>query len=233
MSDFARSPALNTIPIKKLQAAISAVEDSTDTLDIKAIKLSAINRYYESNIPINYWGLKMERDFVGDPRLKQKYDEYVSDLKATYINGTSICFAGNHGVGKSLASTCILKKACQKGYSCLYADLSNIVSVLVSGGKEDKSLARRELVLVDFLVIDEFDSRFFKKSADAADLYAQTLEGVFRTRSQNKLPTIMCTNSPNVLESFNGPLKDSISSLMSGYVQIFTVMGQDYRKMGQ
>ena len=155
--------------------------------------------------------------------------EYVEDLKASYVNGTSVCFAGGHGLGKTMTATCILKKACQKGYFCLYTNLSDIVSVLTSGSGEDKFLARRELVLVDFLVIDEFDSRFMP-SENAADLYARSLESVFRTRSQNKLPTLMCTNSPNVVESFSGQLKASISSLMSGYLKVFPVFGEDVRK---
>lgn len=227
--DFTRSRALNNIPSKKLQEAIAAIENCSDTLEVKAVKLTAINRYSESNIPIEYWSLKMERDFVGDARLKQKYDDYVADLNASYISGTSVCFAGGHGLGKTMTATCILKKACQKGYSCLYTNLSDIVSVLTSGSNEDKFLARRELALVDFLVIDEFDSRFMP-SENAADLYARSLESVFRTRSQNKLPTLMCSNSPNPVESFNGSLKASISSLMSGYLKVFPVMGEDIRK---
>lgn len=227
---FSRSRALNTVPGKKLQDAIAAIEDSDDASDVKAIKLTAINRYAESNIPIGYWSLKMERDFIGDPNLKAKYEEYVADLKISYQKGVSVCFAGLHGLGKTMTATCILKRAAQKGYTCLYTTLKDIVSTLIDGTSEEKYLARRELMLVDFLVIDEFDNRFFKKSADAADLYAQTLESVFRTRSQNSLPTIMCTNSPNIVESFTGQLRDSISSLMSGYVKIFPVFGEDIRK---
>jgi DNA replication protein DnaC len=229
--DFTRSRALNNIPAKKLQDKLTTVQDSTDTPDVKNVKLIAYNRYGESNIPLEYWDLKMEKDFVGDPRLKEKYDEYVADIKQSYITGSSICLAGMHGVGKTMAVTCILKKACQKGYSCLYTNLSDIVSVMTQAGGEDKFLARRELVLVDFLVIDEFDPRFMA-TENAADLYARTLEGVFRTRSSNKQPTLMCTNSPNVVESFSGSLRASIDSLMKGYTKIFPVLGEDIRKKG-
>jgi DNA replication protein DnaC len=227
--DFSRSRALNNIPSKKLAEVLANIENSNDTLEIKSVKLTAINRYAESNIPIEYWTLKMEKDFIGDPNLKAKYDEYVADLKASYLKGTSICFAGNHGLGKTMTAACILKKACQKGFTCLYTSLSEIVSVLINGPSEDKFLARQELVRVDFLVIDEFDPRFMG-SENAADLYARSLESVFRIRSQNKLPTIMCTNSPNPVESFSGSLKASISSLMSGYMKIFPVFGEDIRK---
>lgn len=229
--DFTRSRALNNIPAKKLQEELSNIQNGVDSPDIKNVKLIAINRYAESNIPIEYWKLKMEKDFVGDSRLRQKYDEYVTDLKQSYITGSSICLAGLHGVGKTMTVTCILKKACQKGYSCLYTTLSDIVAVLTQAGGEDKFLARRELVLVDFLVIDEFDPRFMA-TENAADLYARSLEGVFRARSANKLPTLMCTNSPNVVESFHGSLKASINSLMKGYTKVFPVLGEDIRQRG-
>lgn len=229
MNDVVHSSALNNIPPKKLREVIAAIESGSDNQEIKNTKLTAINRYAEANIPIGYWMLKMDRDFHGDPRLKTKFDEYVKDLKVSYTNGTSICFSGNHGVGKSMTMNCILKMACQKGYDCLYTTLSDIVSALIQGAGEDKFLARRELSLVDFLVIDEFDPRHFG-SENAADLYARSLEGVFRTRSQNKLPTLMATNSPNVVESFHGSLKASIESLMSGYLEVFVVMGEDYRR---
>ena len=227
--DFTRSRALNNIPSKKLQDKLTTVQESNDSIDIKNVKQIAYNRYGESNIPLEYWDLKMERDFIGDPRLKQKYDEYVADIKISYITGNSLCLAGSHGVGKTMTVTCILKKASQKGYSCLYTTLSDIVAVLTQAENEDKFLARRELVLVDFLVIDEFDPRFMA-TENAADLYARSLEGVFRARSSNKQPTLMCTNSPNVVEAFHGPMKASIDSLMKGYIKIFPVIGEDIRK---
>lgn len=228
--DLVRSRALNNIPPRKLQLSLAAVNNSDEVFENKAVKLIAINRYAESNVPIEYWTLKMERDFKGDPKLLSKYTEYVSDLKNAFINGTSICFAGGHGLGKTMTMTCILKRAAQTGYTCLYTTLSDIVSVLTTGGGEDKFLARRELALVDFLVIDEFDSRFMP-SENAADLYARSLESVFRTRSQNKLPTLMATNSPNPVESFNGTLKASIDSLMKGYMKLMIVApGKDFRK---
>ena len=130
----------------------------------------------------------------------------------------------------TMTITCILKKAAQKGFSCLYTTLSDIVSVMTTGYGEDRAVARRELAMVDFLAIDEFDPRFMP-TENAADLYARSLENVFRARSQNKLPTLMGTNSPNPVESFNGPLKASIDSLMRGYLQVFAVSpGKDFRK---
>ncbi len=241
-----RSTALNNLPQKKVQDKLTNIIQSCDVCSKRNLKYKsafdglcnkcsltniAFNRYSESNIPIEYWDLKMDKDFVGYAGLKQKYDELTADLKLQYTLGTSICFAGGHGLGKTMTTTCILKKASQKGFHCLYTTLSDIVNVLTGAPGEDKYLARRELLLVDFLVIDEFDSRFMATD-NAADLYARTLESVFRTRSQNKIPTFMCTNSPNIVETFHGPLKSSIGSLMSGYMKTFPVLGEDFRKRG-
>lgn len=227
--DFLRSKALNNIPYRKLQDILNNIESSNEPQEKKYIKSIAVNRYAESNIPIEYWNLKMEKDFHGDSRLLNKYNEYVADLKSSYINGASVCFAGGHGLGKTFTVCSILKKASNKGFSCLYTTLSDMVNVLIYASVEEKFIARRELTLVDFLVIDEFDSRFMQND-NAADLYARSLENIFRTRSQNKLPTLMCTNSPNVVESFNGALKASVDSLVKGYLKVFPVFGEDYRK---
>jgi DNA replication protein DnaC len=240
-----RSQALNNVPSKKHKEKIySAVkscetcssvsrENFSDGLCKKCALINVIyNRYAESNIPIEYWDLKMDSNFRGYPALKSKYEEIVLDLRKSYFQGTSICFAGSHGLGKTMTVSCILKKASQKGFTCLYTTLSDIVNALTQAESQDKFLARRELVLVDFLVIDEFDSRFIS-SESSADLFASVLENVFRTRSQNKLPTFMCTNSPNILETFNGPLKQSLGSLMKGYLKMFPVFGEDFRSKGE
>lgn len=226
MSEIERSQALNNIPNKKLLDILASIDSSADEQDIKVLKNKLINRYYEANVPVEYWFIKMEKDFVGDKRLLDKYNEYIKDLKESYISGKSICFAGANGRGKSFTSSCILKKASEKGFNCLYTTLSDVISVLLNS--KDSYIARRELLMVDFLCVDEVDPRFMANE-NASDLYARTLETIFRTRAQNKLPTLMCTNSPNLIESFNGSLKISLNSLFKGYMEMFSVFGPDYR----
>ena len=243
-TDFSRCRALNNIPNKKVYGKLLSVVQACDVCSKKEFTNHdafeglctkcgytnvAYNRYAEANIPIEYWNLKMEKDFKGNDALMNRYNEITSDLKQNYLNGTSLCFSGLHGVGKTMTVTCMLKKACQKGYTCLYTTLSDIVNVLTQGAGEDKFLARRELVMVDFLVIDEFDSRFMPTD-NAADLYARTLETIFRTRTQNSLPTFLCTNSPNIVEAFSGAMKVSIDSLLKGRVKEIQVFGEDFRK---
>jgi DNA replication protein DnaC len=229
--NFVRSSVLNTIPSKKIQAKLTAIKESTDLIENINTKLIAVNRYAESNIPLEYWGLSMEKDFVGDQRLRQKYDTYIIDIKQSYIDGKSICFAGNYGLGKTMTGISILKKACLKGYSCLYTDLSTIVSVLTTSSfGDEKSIVRRELTMVDFLMIDEVDQRYFKASDAANETFARTLEFVIRARTSNNLPILMATNSPQIKETFANQFKDSLGSIMSK-IEMFSIMpGADFRK---
>lgn len=230
--DFQRSKSLNIVPKRKIDSIIESIRSSKDDLKTQSTLINAINKYAESNIPIEYWRLSMDKHFQGDKRLLAKYKEYTSDLKKAFLNGESFCLCGSHGLGKSLVHCCILKEAVLKNYTCLYTTLSDIVNVLLLASSEEKFLARRELTLVDFLVIDEFDSRFMPTEA-ASDLYARSLEGIFRTRVQNHLPTLMATNSPNILNALSGPMQQSMGSLMKGYLKMFPVLGSDFREKKQ
>jgi DNA replication protein DnaC len=167
--------------------------------------------------------------FVGDKILLDKYNEIANDLKNTYDNGVSLCFAGKFGVGKTLTVTNILKRAVEKGYSCLYATLSDIVTCTVNSLPEDRGLARKELLNVDFLVIDELDPRHIGSEA-GADMFGRILEDIFRTRAQNKMPIFICTNAIKPVESFTGAIKLSIESLFN-YVTMVPVLGSDFRKI--
>jgi DNA replication protein DnaC len=228
--DFARCRALNVVPTKKLQGFLTSIQESSEPQKTKNIKIIVFNRYAESNLPIEYWGLKMEKNFVGDPRLKQKYEDYIKDIKQSYISGKSICLAGEYGIGKTMAIISILKKAVEKGYSALYTDLSSIISVLTQASSEDKFSARRELTMVDFLAIDEVDQRYFQASNLANETFARTLEFVLRSRTANTLPILMATNSPQITETFTNQFKDSLGSIMSK-IEMFMVMpGSDFRK---
>lgn len=169
----------------------------------------------------------MSDHFHGFSGLIKKYNSIIENISSTYNSGFNICFAGSHGLGKTFTSVSILKYAALKGYSCFYTNLGDIISVLAGNNGEDKSSIRKDLMMVDFLVIDEIDPRYIA-SEQAADLYGRILEDIIRARIQNKLPIIMCTNSPNVVGSFNGPLQKSIASLMK-LVEIMPVLGADYR----
>lgn len=245
MTTFTRSTSLSTIPHRKLIDALESTlrncpvcslekakerETKIDNNVCKNCRImnKAIHKYAESNIPVKYWGLEMDHHFYGDEILKEKYDEMASDIRKVYHDGIAYCFAGGHGRGKTMTCCNVLKRAVETGYSALYVNLNDIVTVTLSKDSDDRGIARKELLVVDFLVIDEFDPRYMPTDK-VSDLFGKILEEIFRTRHQNGLPLLMCTNSPNVVESFTGNIKASIESLMST-LKMVPVLGEDFRK---
>jgi len=192
------------------------------------VAIDGLNRYAEANIPVDYWFLDME-EFKGDSNIKKHYDNITSDFRKSYVDGIRYCFAGKHGRGKTMVCACVLKKAVEKGYSGLYTTLSDIVALMASHDADGKYTARQDLLQVDFLVIDEFDPRFMG-STNSADLFGRILESIIRGRLQNRMPTMLCTNSKDATSAFSGPLKESIGSLMYMF-KIVPVLGKDFRKV--
>jgi DNA replication protein DnaC len=186
----------------------------------------AYRRYYESNVPVEYWDLDL-KNFT-NANLITIHEKITHDISKSYKDGLSLCFAGLHGVGKSSLLSCVLKTCCQKNYTCLYTTMTDLVNALIDAPRDDKYLVKKELTMIDFLVIDELDGRFIGSEA-SSDLFGKSLEHIIRTRSQNKLPTFFASNSPNPIEAFSGALKQSIDSLMSK-VKIIPVIGKDFRK---
>jgi len=177
---------------------------------------------------MEYWDLNIEKNFQGSEKLFGHYKYILEHLATMYREGHSVCFAGNHGIGKTFVSTSLLKRAAQKNYSCLYTTLSDMVAVLTNAPDQSKFEARQKLLEVDFLVVDELDPRYIHTQFQA-DFFGALLENIFRTRTQNKLPTIFCTNSPNPIEAFSGNIKKSIESLFSR-VKTLAILGPDFRQ---
>lgn len=242
MSNITRSQSLNNLPRRKIDEKILSLVQSCSTCSKKnitkieqaydglcsdcSINLIAYNRYAEANIPIEYWSLNM-KDFTGSKTLKNAYEKISENIQKMYSDGISICFAGNNGIGKTFASTSILKLACQKNYSCLYTTFNDMINTLIDAPNDDRYFARRELMMCDWLVCDELDPKYVPDGA--ADLFGRTIEHIYRNRSQNKLPIIFCSNSPNPVEMFKGNVKQSIESLFNR-VKVILILSEDFRK---
>jgi DNA replication protein DnaC len=188
---------------------------------------SMIDKMEESNIPVGYWFLNM-KSFSGSPILAKITNSYIEKLRHNYIEGKSICFAGTQGTGKTMSSICILKSALKQNFSAYYTTASDILNQMTDY-KSSYGL-RNILRNSDFLVIDELDSRFFT-SDSTKELFSGIYENIFRFRSHNGLPTIICTNETDgILNVFFGPGVQSIESLNHQYLKIYPVVGKDFRK---
>jgi DNA replication protein DnaC len=226
------NPFLN-IPRRKLDDALEEIARLYSKNGVLtqegAILAEAFSLYYFANIPVDYWWREMA-DWKGPATLKKYYDDIVADLKGSFNQGKRAMLGGKHGVGKTLTCACILKRVLEtRKYSAQYVNLADIVHVMLNSPSGEKTEARNILLDVDFLVIDELDTRFMG-SENAADLFGRILEPVMRTRIQNRMPLYFCTNSSKVEESFSGPLRASIESLMKVVKFIPVIGGQDARE---
>src|SRR5574337_189612 len=185
-----------------------------------------IDKMEESNIPVGYW-LLTPKDFVGLDRLKDIVEDYIGNIDLKYEYGESICLAGNQGTGKTMSSILVLEKAIKRGYSCYYTTAIDMFNDIVSGNNYE---LKNKLKTVDFLIVDELDSRFFPSDA-VKELFSSVYENIYRTRCHNMLPTIICTNeTENILNVFYGAGTQSIGSLNKQYLKIYPFAGKDFRK---
>lgn len=192
---------------------------------------SYMDRMAEAEIPVDYWRRDL-RDFYGDQNFGRCVKDYIDNLNEMYLNGESLCFVGHPGTGKTFAACSILKQAVLPNvshpdyFSAYYITMVDATTKLMSSYSHNF----REMVKhYDFMVIDELDPRFFP-SEGSRDLHGNHLENILRTRVQNKLPTILCTNSEDVGQIFTGEFGRTFQSLISQFVRVFRAGGKDVRK---
>jgi len=181
-----------------------------------------------ADIPVEYWNLSF-KDFNGDQNFKNTIKAKISNIDQVYDAGKSFMFAGNLGTGKTYTACCMLKLAVSSGYSGLYTTMAGVVANMMS--KEmDTAKYYNELLEKDFLVIDEFSSHWIFPSEKAGQLFGTSLEYILRTRFQNQLPTVLCTNDNDVDKIFGGFYAKSFKSLRSHHIDLYIIGGKDHRR---
>ena len=183
-----------------------------------------INQMAVAEIPVDYWFRSMKK-FYGFEGLKKDVLHMMDHITEAYGSGQTVYIAGDRGRGKTMAACGILKEALLKGYSAFYINLSDLVTRVTTVNPKLKL----DIKHVDFLVIDEIDNRFFP-TENSMELYGSQLESVLRSRMQNKLPTIMCSNAIDIGLVFKGQFKKSFQSLWSQFVKTMVAAGPDVRK---
>ena len=189
-------------------------------------KANRYQKYHDANIPTFFWDESISK-FGGNKIFKNKIREVASDLDGMYDSGKSLILVGGLGTGKTYMSCCMLKLATIKGYSCWYSSMMEVVNKIVS--EKDNSFISK-IMNSDFLVLDEFDSRWIFPSENAERMFSSNMEYIIRNRFQNQLPTIICSNTSNVdsvLKDFYG---EAFSSLKTKYAEVVYVAGGDLRR---
>jgi len=189
-------------------------------------KASRIERYALSGIPVAYWSISF-KDFSGDQNFAEIFRDKLKDVNSFYDNGKSLILVGSLGVGKTYSICCLLKLAIVKDYSTIYTTMADVISRTIRDGGGEYL---QSLLEVDFLAIDELDPRWIFPSEKSEQLFGSTMEHLLRSRFQNGLPTIMCSNADDVDKIFAGHFGKTFKSLRSQHVEIIYVSGKDHRR---
>jgi DNA replication protein DnaC len=177
-----------------------------------------------------YWFLKLG-EFKGPKIVRDNTSQYIADLKKNYALGRGICYTGSYGVGKTTAACAILKHAIINGYSGYYTTLSDLIGYLTSF--DTKNEFYHLVTRVDFLCIDEVDSRHFSDSEEAHAMFGSNFERVVRYRTQNSLPLIVASNNATLEEVFTGQYRRVVESLSASSITVVPSLGKDYRMRGK
>lgn len=185
-----------------------------------------VDRLADANIPVIYWFLKM-KDFKGPENLRQATISYIQGLKPAYQTGTGLCLTGTYGIGKTTAVCAVLKNALINQYGAYYTSLTGMVSGLMDYAT--RSEFERLISRVDFLAIDEVDSRHFSTSDEAQKMFGSNFEKIIRYRTQNQLPTLIASNNSSLEEVFTGQYSRVVDSLTAN-TKVVRSLGKDIRK---
>lgn len=186
---------------------------------------SFIDRMAEAEIPADYWFRSMN-GFYGDENFGETVTAYMDSLSERFADGLVHCFVGPRGTGKTLGACEILKRALRGHYTAHYTTMVDAVARLLA---PESHQFRRIVRESDFFVIDEVDQRFFP-SPGSQELYGNQFENIIRARAQNRLPTVMCTNSEDTDQIFGGEFQRSFESLKAQFIRIVRAGGKDARK---
>jgi DNA replication protein DnaC len=197
----------------------------TGCVDCRA-KLGRIKSYIISGIPLEYLFHSM-KEFKGNQYFKEVIVDKIKMIESLYENGSSFGFCGPFGTGKTYAACCILKSAIVRGYSAKYITMPEVISELLNNSFESMKL----FTSVDFLCIDEYDGRWIFPSEKSEQLFGQNLEFILRSRFQNKMPVILCSNAVEITKVLSSNFSGPISSLFAKHIEVFNVLGVDYRKV--
>lgn len=211
---------------REKQKVYSACECKIGSCNSCQRKAFRMDKYASAGIPAIYWNSSF-KDFSGDANFALAFREKLRDIDKLYDNGSSIILVGSLGVGKTYSTCCLLKIAIVSEYNAIYTTMADIINKVV---KDNSGEYIYSLLEADFLAIDELDPRWIFPSEKAEQLFGSTMEHLLRSRFQNNLPTIMCSNSDDVDKIFAGNFGKTFRSLRSKHTEVIYVSGIDHRR---
>lgn len=187
----------------------------------------------KANVPVKYWDLEFSDLDAANAQVKEKLIQYCSKFRGVLDRGIGLYLVGANGVGKTLGASLVLKEALRQKYRCRFTTMNEIMA-MSSDGMYDavaRNGYRKEIIEVDFLVIDDI-TKTYKNKEKASSAYIDVqLDHLFRTRANCNLPVIVTSNHERkeALASVDETLSNSLLSLFAEHLKDITFLGKDRR----
>jgi DNA replication protein DnaC len=153
--------------------------------------------------------------------------EYINKLEEHYVNGLGLLLFGPYSAGKTGAGVIILKAFLSVGRTCLFLAARDVchakINNVIFDDDSDMTLIDRAET-VNCLLLDDLGDEPESKS----DYVPATIEGLVRTRSDNKKVTVITTNLSR--EGLREKYGDSFVAVLNGCVIPVGVVGYNWRE---
>jgi DNA replication protein DnaC len=164
-----------------------------------------------------------------DPAAIAAVNEYLDSSEYYITQGRGLIFHGTHGTGKTLLTTILLKQLLAKGVDGYFTTFVGLLDNFAAGWKDDKEKHwfDKRIRNAPLLVVDDIG----KENPNMNRMASSSLDGVFRSRTQNGLPTIVTTNLTP--KEFEHTYSTSAMELLTETSLFYSFKGQSYRKTVQ
>jgi len=150
---------------------------------------------------------------------------YIKKFDDAKKDGLGLMFFGSTGNGKTTSSLYILMNLVDLGYDCYYVYFKDLIGLLIEGySDQDKSLLFKEIIGVDFLVVDELSL----VGRVTPHMIAE-FTSICKQRFEEEKPTLLISNyktTDDLFHNFGAPLE----SLMNEAFAPFKFVGKDIRE---
>jgi DNA replication protein DnaC len=153
--------------------------------------------------------------------------DYIENAHYYVNRGMGLLFHGNAGTGKTFLATLLMKQLlAYSGVDGYFTTFNQFLDNFAAGWRDDNNRLwfEKRVRNAPLLIVDDIGKEYFGRT----DMAASAIDTVFRTRTQNLLPTIVTTNLS--LEAFKKSYSSGVMSLLSETALTHEFTGADWRK---
>lgn len=184
------------------------------------------NDLLRMRIPRNFWEASFDLIRPAKSDHKKHVGTYLKKIDYMYKENVGLGLWGKNGSGKTAILAMILKEARRYGFTGLFVRAEELrVADLKNREFEPGVPLLYRAQTVDFLGIDDLGKEHRGETSYAVNL----LHGVFRSRSDERLPTIFTTNFCVTDRQFLEAYKASMVEILRECCQVICVEGHDFR----